>query len=304
MNDLVIHKHFLQSKLWREVKENLGNKTFDFQNGWFQTTKLPVLNKFVGYAPRIDIDNTNFDTLVQVAKETNCIFVKVDPNNYHSDFRAISHKYNIKKSKPVHLQKDILVDLTLGEEELWNRIKSKVKNKINKPRNDGCQTSFGATEENFKEFLSLYSETSESKHFSGRGSNYLTTVWNTLGEFEKDDNETYRMIVTTKLNNRTLVSSFIFLYEGVLYYTYTGSSFAAEDRKIGASYLHVWNIFKWGSENGLKIFDFWGVEDDMTSGFSYFKTTFEGELIEYANTFDIVINPLMYNVFNLVNKFR
>ena len=43
---------------------------------------------------------------------------------------------------------------------------------------------------------------------------------------------------------------------------------------------------------------------DSYHGFTEFKMRFGGEHILYMDSFDFVVNPFMYYVFNLANKIR
>ena len=61
-------------------------------------------------------------------------------------------------------------------------------------------------------------------------------------------------------------------------------------------------------EKGLKYFDFWGIapanapKDHPWAGFTKFKKSFGGFPVEYAGTYDIVLNPTKYRLYNLARK--
>src|SRR5258706_4319617 len=103
--------HFLQSKYWKEVKKNLGNNVYQVDNLFFQTTKLPFLKKYIGYIPRPDIFQINWDKLYEEALKANCVFVSIDPANIYSQGNALSlpGTYIFDKGAPINLQDNIII---------------------------------------------------------------------------------------------------------------------------------------------------------------------------------------------------
>ena len=73
----------------------------------------------------------------------------------------------------------------------------------------------------------------------------------------------------------------ILLYKEVMYLWYMGM-----DRSFGSYYpseFIIWEMMKWGTEHGYKVFDFGGAGDpDEDSGVRDFKLKFRGDLIEHG----------------------
>ena len=61
---------------------------------------------------------------------------------------------------------------------------------------------------------------------------------------------------------------------------------------------------------GCQRFDFWGSlgpEPDIKDpwyGFHRFKEGYGGELVEFVGTWDLVINPLLYSAYKIVDRIR
>ena len=61
---------------------------------------------------------------------------------------------------------------------------------------------------------------------------------------------------------------------------------------------------------GCKMFDFWGSlgpEPDIKDpwyGFHRFKEGYGGKLVEFAGTWDLVLNQPIYTIYNLADKIR
>ena len=72
----------------------------------------------------------------------------------------------------------------------------------------------------------------------------------------------------------------------------------------------MWEIIKYGQSLGLKTFDMWGSlgpnarQGDQGFGFHRFKQGFGGNLVKFVGTYDYIINPQLYKIYNLVDKAR
>ena len=88
-------------------------------------------------------------------------------------------------------------------------------------------------------------------------------------------------------------------YKDTIYYPYGGS--VTENRSLMASNLMAWEAIKLGKRLGCRMFDMWGAtnkRDHPYWGFTKFKLGYGGELFEYIDSYDFVVNPLYY-LFNL-----
>lgn len=292
---LQITDHVLQSEFWKEAKNALGNQTFDFEGGWFQTTPVPFFGWKIGYSPRVNISGLNLDSLTDAAKKAGCVFVKIDPNEYKEQLPITNYQLrgSDQISKSIHLRKNILIDLTITEEDHLALLDKKVRYTIKQSQKVGFTFQEDKT---LNYFLDLHEKTVSRQKFSGRSSKYLKTVW----EIGLNTNTT--KVFTTTLENEAQVSSLVFVYKDVLYYTYAGASDSS--RSNNASYFHIWSLLNWGRSQNLKIFDFWGVEENETDGFSLFKKKFGGELVEYGESVDVVLSRWKYGVIKVAEKIR
>lgn len=295
---LKITDHVLQSDFWKQVRNEYGNKTVDFEGGWFQINTVPYSKWKIGYAPRISAAKTNLESLADVARREGVIFVKVDPAEIKSQVpnpksQTNNSKLKTQNSKPRHLSKTILINLSIPEEERLQQLDKKIRYTIKQ----SLKESFEFKEDDSPEqFLKLNAQTIERQNYGGRPASYLQRVWNIGQKFNSVK------VFTTYLNSEPQVSSMIFLYKDVLYYTYAGSS--ESSRNNNAAYFHVWSLLEWGRKNGYIIFDFWGLEENTKDGFSLFKKKFGGEVVEYAETVDVVIKPLKYRILRLLEIVR
>lgn len=298
-------KHLLQSTYWKEVKKALGNKVYDFDGGWFQTTKLPLVNKFVGYIPRIDLKTFSLDSLVQEAKKANCISVSIDPSNLNDEEINLGKSFKIVKGRATQMQNNVVISLDQSDEDLLKNMKQKHRYNIKVAEKHNVRVEISDSENALQEFLKLHGETVSRQKYKDRNNEYLKTVWSTLKNNEleiADETPLDIKIATAYFENKALASWMIIGYGETLYYPYGGSS--DENRNVMATYLLVWEVMKWGKNNTYKYLDTMGVQEDKSDGYSRFKSGFGGAEIKYKDTIDLVIDPLYYKTFKTLSFVR
>ena len=298
--------YFLQSKYWKEIKRKLGNKVYEIDDYFFQTTKLPFINKYVGYMPRVDLNKIDFKKVYDKAKEAKCINLVIDPiNNIDETVKLNNIKdLNIITNNEVtiHLQNNLVVDLTKTEEELLKEMKPKHRYNLKLAEKKGVDVRIENSDKSFKTFLELYNKTIERQKYHGRDDKYLKIVWDTLKEFEKKDNSNLVYIATGYYNETPVISWMLFIDKDTIYYPYGGTS--DEYKNVMAPYLLVWKIIKWGKERDLKYLDLFGIEEDTNEGYSRFKIGFGGIRIKYSDTLNLIISPLLFSIFSLAQELR
>jgi lipid II:glycine glycyltransferase (peptidoglycan interpeptide bridge formation enzyme) len=72
----------------------------------------------------------------------------------------------------------------------------------------------------------------------------------------------------------------------------------------------MWEAIKFGKKLGLKKFDMWGAlsdnpdKNDSWYGFHRFKQGYGPEHVEFVGSFDLVINPMFYEIYKIIDKIR
>jgi len=323
--------HFLQSKYWKESKRNLGNEIFEVGEYFFHITTLPFGIK-IGYMPRPDLNKIDWKLLNYTAKKAGCVFVTIDPinekpvNNIPLAKDGIPSNFQIEPGTPIHLQENIVLDLTKSDEQLLADMKSKHRYNLKLAQKKGVTVGISDSNDALEEFLELYQKTATRQNYHGRNEKYLRTVWETLKKLSAENNPT-ATIATAYFEGKPLASWFLFLHEDTIYYPYGGSS--EENKNIMAPFSLVWEIIQWGKVHGFNKFDTWGIKQSSQTkqvttktdqesanvsdesanepqydGFSRFKVGFGGEHIVYEDAVDLVINSLMYRLLKLAKKFR
>lgn len=290
--------NFLQSQQWFDTKTDLGNKCFPIGHYFFQTTKLPLVNKYIGYMPRVDLTKIDYTSLVKSAKEAKCVFITIDPENLKTEIDSRQYLKgkvsNIAEGLPIHLPNTVYLNLEKSEDELLANMKQKSRYNLKLAQKKGVKVSISNKDSELDLFIDLYLKTLKRQKYAGRSEHYLKTVWKHFRDKVFIANAYYEEV--------PLASWFVIAYDNTLTYVYGGSS--EEHKNLMAPYALVWELIKYGKQNGYKILDLFGIKQDLSDGYSRFKAGFGGELIEFADTVDVVIDTRLYGLIKLVYKIR
>jgi lipid II:glycine glycyltransferase (peptidoglycan interpeptide bridge formation enzyme) len=166
----------------------------------------------------------------------------------------------------------------------------------------GVSVKRAETLEDFEVFYKLLADTAVRQKYYIHPKSYYQKIWEILHPAG------ICHILTASYENEALASWMLFTYDGVLYYPYGGSS--EKNKNVFASTLVAWEAIKLGKEKGCEVFDMWGAAEDPENtkdpwyGFTNFKLKFGGEFVEYINSYDFVVNKILYNFFNLAQTIR
>jgi len=100
----------------------------------------------------------------------------------------------------------------------------------------------------------------------------------------------------------------LFVFNKTLYYPYGAST--RENRELMAPTLLMWEAIRFGKKMGCTSFDLWGdIEpnpspDNPYFGFHKFKEGFSPKLTEFLGTYDLVINPGLYQLYKISDSLR
>lgn len=312
--------HPLQSWEWGEFKKINGQRLERI--GFFEGGKLlgAIQVTFhqvpggytVGYLPKGPMpDIEQLKAIKQIANKHNAIFVKIEPNimipaeSKNSGFAAINKFLTERdgtKGKSLFSKHTFILDLDKSEDELFAGLHSKTRYNIRLALKKGVQIIDDTSEGGLETFLKLLHETTSRQSFYAHDDNYYRDLWKIFNKSQMIK------IFHAVYNNTVLVSWIIFNANGRLYYPYGASS--SLHREVMASNLMMWEVIKFGRNNGAKSFDMWGAlgpnpdQKDPWYGFHRFKEGYGGQLMANFDTYDLVYNPALYKLFNLADKVR
>lgn len=302
--------HIMQSFEWGEFRKSLGTKLLRF--GFFKDNKLetafqltfhkiPFLPSNVGYLPKGPFPDKDLaKALTQIGKEQNCAFIKIEPNVLIDNCQLKVEKSFQPSSKPMFTKFNFVLDLTKSEDELLQNMHPKFRYNIRVAQKHGVKVEERTDDKAFEIYLKLYFETTKRQNYHGHTPYYHRKAWLALKEAGMA-----RLLVAT-YKGKPLNAWMMFNFGDTLYYPYGGSS--TEDKNVMAPNLTAWEAVKLGKKLGLKKLDLWGATDpgkgagDPYFGFTRFKEGLGAKLVENIGTFDLVLNPLIYYPFTLIDR--
>ena len=309
-----IANHPLQSWEWGEVRKKTGVEVVrigvyesDKLVEVFQMTlhKVPKTHYQIGYIPRSILPKKEvLDFLKGYGKKNNLISIKFEPYEEKKESNNLTIKqFDDFTLSPNQLFPDwtIILDISKSEEELLKNMKPKTRYNIRLAEKKGVIVKKLQGKGAFEVFSKLYFETTNRQKYFGHDLAYHSTVWEKL-------NEHIAHILVAYYENQPLAAYELFLFKDIAYYPYGGSSL--EFKQVMAPNLLMWEAIKFAKKNGAKSFDMWGAsapdapENDNYAGFTRFKTGYGGKFKRMIGSYDLVINPLLYKLYNFIYKLR
>lgn len=315
--------HPVQTWEWGEFQEAQGHKVYRL--GVFDNTKMvsvymvsfhqiPHTNFSIGTILRGPaIDKDMIENVRKIAEKENAIFVKFEPDDIE---KVYDNNYQLLKNKSVLLNYQNLVtspkvafyphtfiiDLKKTEDELLAQMSQKTRYNIKIANRHGVTITHSTSDADFEIYLKLLFDTTKRQGFYLHSEDYHRRQWSILkgtGMVE---------IFLATYEGQTLAAFMIFKLKDRLFYPY-GASLDTH-REVMAPTLLMWEAIKYGQSLGLKTFDMWGClgpdanASQQGFGFHRFKQGYGGNLVQFVGTYDLVINPQFYKIYNLVDKYR
>lgn len=319
--------HPLQSWEWGEFRKKTG-VIVERWGVWekrrlksaFQITIHPVpkTSYTVGYLPKsLFPSRAQVQVLEKVAKKHNCIFIRVEPkveaqevNNRQFNYLK---RWGFAKGRRLFTKYNFVLDLTKSEEELLQQMKSKTRYNIRLAQRKGVEVRIDNSKKAFARYLTLMEETTKRQGFYAHTREYHEKMWESLKrsskrEGKKSNKQLKADLMLARYRDEIVTTWVLFQFGETMYYTYGAST--RKYRQVMANNLVMWEAIRLAKERGCKYFDMWGAlgpnpsKNDPWYGFHRFKEGYGGRLVEYVGTYDLVIRPVLYRWFRLVESLR
>lgn len=310
--------HPMQSWEWGDFRNKTG--VLVIRLGRFDGEKLietaqitihpiPFTSYSVGYFPKGGITTgTMMEKIREIGKEYKCIFIKFEPNIEIIKWRRIFKKEDFEfrvSPHPLFTKYTFQLDLKKTPDELLKKINTKTRYNIRLAQKKGVFVVEDNSSYAFNKYIQLTFETVKRQKFYAHNPKYHEMMWETL-----HPGMAHLMAAKYKIDGKleTLVTWILFIFNNKLYYPYGASSNI--HRNVMASNLMAWEAILYGKKNNCHVFDMWGAlgpnptPSNPWYGFHRFKESYGATLVELAGSFDLVINPLLYRIYNTAHIAR
>lgn len=305
--------HPLQSWEWGEFRKKTGLKVvrlglFDGKvlKAGYQLTvhPLPKLPYTVLYFPKGPMpDKVMLEALKKLGDDQKAIFIKMEPSiKENEDVKNFLLESGCKKGQPLFTKYTFQLDLAKPEDQLLSEMKPKTRYNIRLAQRHGVEVIEDNSSQAFEIYLKLMTETTKRQKFYAHSADYHKKMWEVMHP------SGIAHLFKAVWQNQPLAAYIFFVFNNVLYYPYGAST--REHREVMPTYTLFWEAIKFGQKMGCRVFDMWGTPGpnpdpkDPWFGFHRFKEGFGAQLVEFIGTYDLVINPTLYKLFNFVNALR
>lgn len=314
--------HPIQTWAWGEFLKTQGHTVYRL--GVFDKNKLvsayslnfhliPHTKYTIGVLQRgPKIDSEMLTNIKNIGQKENAVFIKIEPDviakNIDADgrFKEINPLPDfdnlVISPKVAFFPHSFVVDLSLSEDQLLSNMHSKTRYNIKVANRHNVVVSEKTDDDGFSQYLDLLWLTTKRQGFYLHSKLYHQKLWKTL----KDTGMLHILLATYQ--GKLLTAMMFFVVKDRFFYPYGASS--DKNRNVMASTLTMWEAIKLGKKLACTSFDMWGSlgPDAKPSqngyGFHRFKQGFGGQLVQFVGTHDYVLNPRLYKLYNLVDKYR
>lgn len=295
--------HPLQSEAWGDFRKAMGLDVVRTSTGQLTFHTVPYTPWTIGYFPKgPKPTKVMINELINVGREKHAVYIQLEPNV--KNVSGVMYRVSglIPSHHPLFTKYTFVLDLTKSEDELLAAMHPKTRYNIRVAQKHNVVVKEDNTPGAFKEYLRLTKETTSRQGFYAHSEEYHKTMWKIMRK------SGIAHLFTASYNNEVLSAWIIFIWEDTIYYPYGASS--RLHREVMAPTLLLWEIAKWAKKKGIKKFDLWGAlgptpdEKDPWYGFHRFKQGFNPTLVEFIGSYDLVISPLLYNVYVVADKIR
>ncbi|MDP2638758.1 MAG: peptidoglycan bridge formation glycyltransferase FemA/FemB family protein [Candidatus Azambacteria bacterium] len=303
---------FTQAWFYGEWQMAMGRKVRRFEVkedskiiSFFQIIKYPLpFGKNILYIPHASIRKEFCHKLIEIAKEEDAIFVRFESKFVDSSISLAIKKVPSYAYHSVYFQPkyEWVLDIDKSENELLGNMHPKSRYGVRLAENKGIKIEI--IENNlgryFEDFYGLMKETAERNRFKLHPKGYYQNIFMNC---EKNENA---FLALARYNNKILAINLILLFGETAYFLFGASS--NEFKNLMAPHLTHWRGIIEAKNRGYRFYNFgaiaFGNENDSFQGISRFKKRFGGRLLEYPDSYDLILQPLWHWLYKLRKRFQ
>jgi peptidoglycan pentaglycine glycine transferase (the first glycine) len=307
---------FLQSWEWGEFQASLGRHVERLviaeQDGHIASAAQGIWRRMpfgstLGYVPYGPVGSVEFvpaffEKMVQRSLELKSMALRLDPPAEVKITEAEKEKFQLRPTTSVQPHDTLLLDLKKSEEELKAGMHPKTRYNISLAERKGvtCRWSTPQSENaDLELFITLLKETDKRDGIHSFPASYYQAMAAALGR------DMFRFAIAEYNGKPLAVNAMVFFGDTV---TYNHGASSSQDRNVMAPHLLQWIAIMKAKELGYHWYDFRGLapagasDTHRWAGFTRFKLGFGGERVTTSGTFDRVLQPMTYSLYQLTLK--
>jgi len=284
--------HPLQSPEWEEFRK-ITHKTSRVGEMLIVWSKVPLTPWYFGYLPKGRmVRQEDLGSLRDEAYKVGAVGIRMEPDQEMSNIQyPISNQ--LKRGRPFFTDKTFYLDLTKSEEQLLADMHPKARYNIKLAQRHGVVVEEDNSDAAFGRYWTLMEETTHRQGFYAHDKTYHENMWKML-------KEKIAHLFVARYQGEIVTAWIVWKYGDKLYYPYGAST--DKYKEVMAPSLMLWETARWGKRNGCKIYDLWVADEGK--GFTRFKQQFGPKLVQFVGTYDLVVKPVPYWIFRLMEEVR
>lgn len=319
--------HALQSWEWGKVKEQTGwhaeRRVWEaegvvraaYQLLWRQPIPyLPLRMAYVPKGPVLDWSDDQtvgpvLDAIIAHARQVGALVVKIDPNVERDQAAGRSLLAQLTATDWQYSREQIQfpntgrTDLSLGEEDLLEQMKSKWRYNLRLAERRGVTVRVGDLAD-FPAFYRLYAETGRRDGFLIRPAAYYEEVVQTFLQAQsQSENPAGGALLLAEHGEEEgpLAALFLLRYGATCWYLYGASSELR--RRDMPNHLLQWAALSWAKAQGCTSYDWWGAPtnpqdpEDPMQGVWRFKEGFGAQMQIHVGAWDRPLQPIRHHLY-------
>lgn len=332
--------NFLQSPEWGRMNALIGHKIIieATDDAWcLMIVKNAKRGRYLEIpgGPLLDWQNPEivqsmFAKIRTIAKREKCVFVRLRPQlrNTPENLQLLA-SLGLKKA-PMHLHAEhtVILDLEKSEDELLKDMRRQTRYEVRRAGKLGITVDWSDSEDVFREFHQVQSETALRQHFvppdlktllaertAFNSKDEASIAFNSANEASKTapteapasprsnaGNPAARLYIAKTAEGVPIAYGLILIDGAEAEYFEAAST--ELNHKLPGAYALQWQVIKDLKKLGIKRYNLWGIaphgqKNHRYAGVTTFKTGFGGEIVEFTPASDLVIRRIRY-LFNLL----
>jgi len=254
--------------------------------------------------------------LDRLARRARAVFLRLEPNVLEDDPRAGELHSTLlllgfQAAPPIQPRSTVHLDLTPAPERLLAGMSKGHRADIRRAAREGVAVRLAGQAADLDAFYAIMEQTGSRAAFAIHSRAYYQSAWELFAPSGR------AQLLLAERDGATLAAFLIFAWAGAGLYLYGGST--EQGRQSGANHALQWQALQWARERGCRLYDFWGVPDqlglaavaadeaararleeeaksDPLYGVFRFKKGFGGRVARYLPAYDRVYLPPLYTL--------
>jgi lipid II:glycine glycyltransferase (peptidoglycan interpeptide bridge formation enzyme) len=322
--------HLLQSSGWGALKQHIGWEARRVlvvgPDGPRAGAQVLIRRRFglsVVYVPRgplfagdAQADVVLLAALDRLARRSRAVFLRLEPNLLERDAAAGELHSALLLAEfvpapPLQPRSTLQLDLAPDADRLLAAMSKGHRADIRRAAREGVVVRAGTSAADLDAFFVLMEQTGTRAGFGIHSRDYYRVAWQ---QFRGAGAAPGALLLLAEREGVALAACLIFGWAGAGLYLYGGST--EEGLKRGANHALQWHAIQWARAAGCRLYDFWGVPDELGQaedaadeaerarleaaakldplyGVFRFKKGFGGRVVRYLPAYDrVYMRPL------------